>query len=82
MPSAPPLQPADEDVAAAEEDEVDGDRAAVPGHARARPSAPVIEAAAIEVPVAEVHKPAPRAIPDPLAPIMALSAEEKIALFT
>jgi len=39
-----------------------------------------IEAPEIEMPVAAA--PAPRPASDPLAPIMALSAEEKIALFT
>ena len=52
---------------------------------RAPIEAPVIEARAIEVPVEAARKPVPRPAmraDDPLAPIMALSAEEKIALFT
>jgi hypothetical protein len=44
----------------------------------------VAEPEAVEtMPVDEPVRPAPRAaLNDPLAPIMALSAEEKIALFT
>jgi chemotaxis protein CheZ len=80
MTSAPPLQPADEDVAPAEEDEVEVIAPPYPVM-RAPAAPPVIEAAAIEMPV-EAPRSAPRAISDPLAPIMALSAEEKIALFT
>ena len=86
MPSAPPLQPAYDSLEAAEEDEVEVLAPPYPVM-RAPAEAPVIEMAAIEVPVeasraADAPKAAPRAISDPLAPIMALSAEEKIALFT
>jgi len=49
-------------------------------HAARAIEAEVIEAEEIEVPVARA--PAPRPAFDPLAPIMALSPEEKIALFT
>ena len=86
---APPLQPADSHEEVEEPIiEVEPERAA----------APVIEAEAIEepddvieVPTAAVAVPAGRVevreapaarVPDALAPIMALSAEEKIALFT
>jgi hypothetical protein len=44
----------------------------------------VIEAEAVEVPMEApaAEAPKPRPASDPLTPIMALSAEEKIALFT
>jgi hypothetical protein len=45
--------------------------------------AEIVEDEAIETPTIEpAAAPAPRPASDPLAPIMALSAEEKIALFT
>jgi hypothetical protein len=76
----------DEDVIDA--DVIDADVVDIEGPLpvmRAPAAAPVIEARAIETPVAEAPTVAPRPAmraDDPLAPIMALSAEEKIALFT
>ena len=89
---APPLQPADshEEV---EEPIIEAE----PERAAPRAEAPVLEAeieepdAVIKVPTAAVAVPAGKVemreapaqrVPDALAPIMALSAEEKIALFT
>jgi chemotaxis protein CheZ len=91
--AAPPLQPADTHEEVEEHEPI---VEAAPERPRAE--APVIETAAveepdevIEVPTAAIEMPvgkvevreapAPR-VPDALAPIMALSAEEKIALFT
>ena len=73
--SAPPLQPADshEEV---EEPIIE----AAPERAEPRAEAPVI-AAEVEEPELVIEAP-PARVPDALAPIMALSAEEKIALFT
>jgi chemotaxis regulatin CheY-phosphate phosphatase CheZ len=90
--AAPPLQPADshEEV---EEPIIEAE----PERAERRAEAPVIEAEAIEEPDDVIEMPAavavpaerievretpPARVPDALAPIMALSAEEKIALFT
>ena len=89
---APPLQPADtqeQDVEEPEEvvePEPERPRAEVPVIHAATIEEPdeVIEVPAIDVPAEKVEvraAPAPR-VPDALAPIMALSAEEKIALFT
>jgi chemotaxis protein CheZ len=94
---APPLQPADDHVVVVEEveDTVDAARLSVaatdadvidveiespPAPAAAPVAAPVMQAAVAAAPVEP--PPAMRAASDPLAPIMALSAEEKIALFT
>jgi chemotaxis protein CheZ len=80
--SAPPLQP--EYVAPHDDDVIDVDyhEADVPaGPAmHAATEAAVIEAQVVEAPVVEA--PRVRATYDALEPIMALSAEEKIALFT
>jgi chemotaxis regulatin CheY-phosphate phosphatase CheZ len=83
METAPPLQPVESPA-------IQGPAvAAAPvGAARAaRVEAPTIEADVIDADVVPVEAPAaevPKSRPasDPLAPIMALSAEEKIALFT
>jgi chemotaxis regulatin CheY-phosphate phosphatase CheZ len=91
--AAPPLQPVAEsptiEVPAVERpaapvvarrEEIIAPRAE-PAHAAPR-MAPVIEAE-VEAPVAVAPRPAPRmSVEDPLAPVMALSAEEKIALFS
>jgi chemotaxis protein CheZ len=97
---APPLQPATEaaspriddliaedgiDADVIDADVVDIDIEGPLPTMRAPAAAPVIEARAIEMPVEQAPKVAPRPAlraDDPLAPIMALSAEEKIALFT
>lgn len=84
--AAPPLQPVESPVGEA------AMVAPVPieePRAPARMEAPVIQADVIEAEAVEVpmeapaaEAPKPRPASDPLAPIMALSAEEKIALFT
>jgi chemotaxis protein CheZ len=93
---APPLQPAADAAAPRIDDRiaedgfdadvVDAEFEEAPAPVmRAGAEAAVIEARAIELPVEEAPKVAPRPAmraDDPLAPIMALSAEEKIALFT
>ena len=56
-----------------------------PAYEHARNGTPVVEADVIEaeaIEVVPVAAPAPRPASDPLAPIMALSAEEKVALFS
>jgi chemotaxis protein CheZ len=93
---APPLQPAAEaaspriddliaedgiDADAIDADFIDVDIEGPLPAMHAPAEAPVIEARAIEVAPRPAPRPAMRA-DDPLAPIMALSAEEKIALFT
>jgi chemotaxis regulatin CheY-phosphate phosphatase CheZ len=83
--SAPPLQP--EYVTAPDDDVIDAEYEETPAPATATLRAPVqAQAAVIEAePVVEapvVEAPKPRAAYDALEPIMALSAEEKIALFT
>jgi hypothetical protein len=90
---APPLQPADTHEAVEEPEQI---VEAEPERPAPRAEVPVIEAEAIEQPDEVIEAPtaaidvpaekvevrtAPR-VPDALAPIMALSAEEKIALFT
>ena len=81
MEAAPPLQPVESPVADSR-----AVPSAQPARARAATSmdAPVIEAEVAEVPVdaPAAEAPKPRPASDPLAPLMALSAEEKIALFT
>jgi len=93
---APPLQPAAEAAAPDDDDLIDedgidddvfgGEIQSPPAPAmRAPAEAQVIEARAMEISVEEAPMPAPRSVmraEDPLAPIMALSADEKIALFT
>jgi chemotaxis protein CheZ len=80
--SAPPLQP--EYVAPHDDDVIDVDyhEADVPAAPamHAATEAAVIDAQVVDVPVVEA--PRPSATYDALEPIMALSAEEKIALFT
>jgi chemotaxis protein CheZ len=78
---APPLQPSDESPAEGRPYAAPApvEEPVRPAPRRAAAVAPAIEAEAIEVPV---EAPKPRAASDPLAPVMALSAEEKIALFT
>jgi chemotaxis regulatin CheY-phosphate phosphatase CheZ len=81
--SAPPLQP--EHFAPHDDDEVidadyhEADVPAAPAM-HAATEAAVIDAQVVEAPVVEA--PRPRATYDALEPVMALSAEEKIALFT
>jgi chemotaxis protein CheZ len=76
--SAPPLQP--EYVAPHDDDVIDADYEEAPSVAAAPAMRAPVQAAVIEAPV--VDAPPPRATYDALEPIMALSAEEKIALFT
>lgn len=89
--AAPPLAPSHAPSRRTESPVIDArviEAEAIPV-VEARPAVAVLEAepvgeAAIEEPEIEmpVAAPAPRSATDPLAPIMALSAEEKIALFT
>jgi chemotaxis protein CheZ len=75
---APPLQPAVETIASAAP--VIEARPVAAQAVEAEPvEAELLEAEPVEV---ELDAPAPRPASDPLAPIMALSAEEKIALFS
>jgi chemotaxis protein CheZ len=56
-----------------------------PAYEHARNGTPVVEADVVEaeaIEVAPVEAPTPRPASDPLAPIMALSADEKVALFS
>jgi chemotaxis regulatin CheY-phosphate phosphatase CheZ len=79
--AAPPLQPADESMPV--RDAVDADMTGEA--ARAGDVEPAPAPAAVTAPVAEARASEARAearAPDALAPIMALSPEEKIALFT
>ncbi len=77
--SAPPLQP--EYVAPHDDDVIDADYEEAPMPAmHAATEAAVIEAQVVEAPVVEA--PRARATYDALEPVMALSAEERIALFT
>jgi hypothetical protein len=75
---APPLQP--DDQAAAHDDVIDAEVVEAPMRT------PMAEARAIDSDVTDAEfveaEAAPRAQPDPLAPIMALSADEKVALFS
>jgi chemotaxis protein CheZ len=81
---APPLQP--EYMAPHDDDVIDADYEEAPSVAAAPAMRAPVQAAVIEAePVIEapvVDAPPPRATYDALEPIMALSAEEKIALFT
>ncbi len=87
--TAPPLQPVESPAVQspfAESPAVAAASAEAP-RAAARMGALALEADVIEAEVVPVEAPAaetptPRPASDPLAPIMALSAEEKIALFT
>ena len=91
---APPLQPADDSVPARDVVDVDVVNADVVSEDAAdeavidveiEPSAPAPAPAAapvMEARTSEVRGETPPRVPDALAPIMALSAEEKIALFT
>jgi chemotaxis protein CheZ len=80
--SAPPLQPGY--VATHDDDVIDADYHEADMPARpamhAATEAAVIDAQVVDVPV--VDAPRPRATYDALEPVMALSAEERIALFT